>query len=240
VNDEPIFDAEVPPPEGADELSPANVFPWPPRDDESPIDALAKTWTGSMLHPAAFFRSMPEDAPIGPAILYALILGIAGAAIRMFWGLILPASGALEDMDPATLAEHPMQLFLASAHPTLSSFLLSPVIMLLAILFSAAVIQVVLAMLVKQRGPFSRTLRMLCYAQSTALFAIVPFLGAVIAFFWSFVITIIGVREVHRTTTGRATATMLMPCGCMFVLFVILGILAAIFIGSGMLPKLPA
>lgn len=240
MNDETNFDAEVPPPGRAEELSPANLFPWPPRDGESPIDAISTTWTGAMFRPSGFFRGMPEEEPVGPAVLYALIIGVVAASIRMFWSFVLPAPTiALEDITGAALFEHPMQLLLARAHQTLADFLLAPVYILLGILISAGIIQMVLAILVPQRGPYSRTVRMVCYAQSTALLAIVPFFGGIIGGIWSLVITTKGVREVHRTTTGRATATVLLPGGCLMLFIVVLGVIAALVMGSGFLSKLP-
>ena len=208
------FDAEESTPERADALSPANVFPWPPSADESPVQSFAETWREATFHPGRFFAAMPEEAPLGPSMLYFLIVGIVVAAIGLFWGMVLPKP----ELDSTTV---PSAVSMLQDISPLVGFLLSPVAQVVALFFGAAITQLMLLILVPQRGPYTRTVRVYCFAHSPSLFAVVPFIGGFIGGIWTIVICIIGLREAHRTTTGRAAAVVLLPTILLFIAFMI-------------------
>ena len=67
---------------------------------------------------------------------------------------------------------------------------------------------------------FEATFRVVCYSSSPQLCKAIPVIGGVAALCWTFYITVVGVREVHRTTSVRATAAVALP------LLVCCGILA--------------
>jgi hypothetical protein len=222
------FDAEDPTPGRADSLSSANVFPWPPSPAESPVQAFIDSWREATFHPRAFFAEMPKETTLGPSLLYFLILGIITAAIGLFWAMVLPKpnidSGAL----PSAFS------VLHSVSPVVG-FLLSPVIQIMALFIGAAITQVMLLILVPQRGPYSRTVRVYCFSHSPGLFVVIPYIGTLIAGIWSIVIAIIGLREAHETTTGRAAAVVLLPTLLLFIAFMI--IVAVLVAGALMMVK---
>jgi hypothetical protein len=215
VNNESSFDAEENTPERATELSPAIAFPWPPSEGESIVAAFMTTWRESAFRPSRFFADMPPTQRIGPSLLYFLALGIIVAAIKLFWSLVLQAPETDDAAVPNALAA------LRSISPIIG-FLISPLMQLMILFVSAAVTQVMLLLLVPQRGPYARTVRMYCYTYSPALFTVVPYVGVLVAGIWSLVIAIIAAREVHRTTTGRAIAVILLPTFLVLILLIVL------------------
>jgi hypothetical protein len=225
MDNQTSFDAEDNTPGRADSLSSANVFPWPPSSGESPVQAFVDTWRESTFHPKGFFASMPESAPMGPSILYFLLLGITVAAIGLFWGSVLPKP----DLDTAGV---PNVFATLSQLPGIVAFLLSPVFQIIALFVGAAVTQVMLLVLVPQRGPYSRTVRVYCFAHSPALFGIIPFVGAFIAAIWSIYVAIVGLREAHHTSTGRAAAVVLLPTILLFIAFMIV---IAVVVGAALM-----
>lgn len=237
MNDNSSFDEEVNEPAEPEEVSPADEFPWPPRDEETVFDALGNTWIEVMFRPTRFFKAMPEEESIKPALLYAVILGVLSYAILMFWSNVLKTPAGMADMAPQELAQHPLWILMNATHVSLVMFLLSPLLTVLSVLLSACILQVLLFIIVKERGSLERTLRMVCYSRSPAVFSLIPFIGPFVGAIWSFVLQIIGIREVHKTTTGRAVATKLLPCGCLFLLVMIIGVIMAV-VGVGMVSKL--
>ena len=81
---------------------------------------------------------------------------------------------------------------------------------------------------------YESTFRVIAYSSgSTALFYAVPFCGGLVAFIWSLVVQIIGVKEIHGTTTGTAVMAVLLPflvCCCGFA--GLMALLVALLVGT--------
>jgi hypothetical protein len=75
----------------------------------------------------------------------------------------------------------------------------------------AGVLHVVLLILRGANRGYGATLRVFCFSAGPQLFTIVPFIGPAVGGVWSLVVTVIGLREVHKTTTGKAVAAVLLP-----------------------------
>lgn len=199
------------------EPSPTPEFPWPPREDDSVLTALATTWKESVFHPTDFFRRMPREFDFGWVLGYYLIVGVAAAGLTLFWTMVLGPS-LMERLWPNTLQP---------ANPIVD-FLLSPLFMLMGLFIGAAVIHLFLLMFRGARHGFGTTLRVFCFSAGPFLFEVVPFLGAPVGGIWSLVMTVIGLREAHETSTGKVVAAVLVPMFFMLLLAGLLFIAAAV------------
>jgi len=166
------------------------------------LGAFVETWRGAVLRPFPFFAAMPASLSLGSALLYYLVIGIVGAAIRLFWTMLLPnpASTLLSDLLGSTVRATPLVDFLAS-----------PLYLVLSLYLAAGVTHLLVLALVPGHRGFGTTLRIFCFAYSPALLGVVPYLGPIAAFVWMIVLSIIGVRAAHHTATGRAAAAVLLP-----------------------------
>ncbi|HSK19646.1 MAG TPA: Yip1 family protein [Longimicrobiales bacterium] len=193
------FETDTPtPPDGADPGSTA--FPWPPRPDDSVFEAWGRTWSGASLAPRRFFAALPPSGSLGAAVLYYLSIGIPVAGVQLFWSMLRGGSG--DDVVEAGNA-------LAAWGP-LVDFLISPIYLLLSLFLSAGVVHLMLK-LFGVTGGFGVTARTFAFAYSPQILGIVPVAGAIAGFIWMVVVAIVGVREAHGTTTGRAAAAILIP-----------------------------
>jgi hypothetical protein len=184
----------------------AEPFPWPPREGESALGAAGRTWRDVMFSPASFFRRMPAAAPLGAALVYFLALTVLGSGIRLFWDMV--ALAAL----PRPAADSTWALFLpTSARDALLSFFFAPLIMLGVLFVGGAITHGLLKLMGGAGGRYRTTLRVFAFGQSPALLSIVPFAGAFAAMVWSLIISVIGLREAHRTTTLKAALSILLP-----------------------------
>jgi hypothetical protein len=193
-------------------------FPWPPRDGESPIDALASTWKESVFSPAHFFRRMPREFDFGWVLGYYLIVGVVAAGINLFWRMLLGPS----------LIERFMPNGQAPANP-ITEFLMSPLMLVIALFIAAGVVHLFLLMFGGAKHGFSTTARVFCFSSGPGLFAVVPFVGPFVGGIWTLVMTVIGLREAHETSTGKAIASLLVPFVLlsMLMLFVFFAMIAA-------------
>lgn len=175
------------------------AFPWPPAAGESVIDAWGRTWSGSALGPRRFFAALPPVGSLGAAVLYYLSIGIPVAGVQLFWSMIRGSEGATAGA--AGLGEW----------GPLAEFLISPVYLLVSLFLSAGVVHLLLKLFGGATGDYRLTTRVFAYSYSPQILGIVPVAGTIAGFIWMVVIAIIGVREAHRTTTGRVAAAILIP-----------------------------
>jgi hypothetical protein len=198
----------------------SDPFPWPPADGESIIAAAGRTWRGAALEPRRFFSAMPAEAPLAPAIIYYLIIGIAVEGIQLFWAMTMPQ---------LSLERHTV-LGAVDAETTLTpvvEFLFSPLLLLLSLFIAAAVVHLLLRLFGGAGQGFGVTTRAFCYCYSPQVLAIIPVVGGVAGFIWMVVIAIIALSAAHGTTTGRAAAAVLLPVGAGLIFLAIAALLVA-------------
>jgi hypothetical protein len=199
-------------------------FPWPPRAHDSAVEALATTWQESVFQPASFFRRMPREFDFGWVLAYYLIVGVIVAGISLFWEMLLGPS-LLERFLPADAAN--------PGNPAVD-FLLSPIWLLVGLLLAAGIVHLFLLMVGGAKHGFGPTLRVFCFAAGPQLFSVVPYVGPAVGGIWSLVITVIGLRETHETTTGKAAAALLIPLVLLLGLVVLMIVAAALLGLSGL------
>jgi hypothetical protein len=76
---------------------------------------------------------------------------------------------------------------------------------------------------------YSATLKILAYATGPWILCVIPGVGVLLAWILAFFAAVIGVREVYRTTTGRATLAVVFP-ELLFLTFVFGAILLVVFL----------
>ncbi len=111
----------------------------------------------------------------------------------------------------------------------LVDFLLAPLVSLVGLAVLSVIIHVALVVFGGARNGFGASLRALAYAAGAQLLVIVPVLGIFLALGWWLVLAVVGLREVHGTSTGRAAAAVLVPPLVLFGLLLVLGVFAVLF-----------
>ena len=194
-----------------------NGIPWEDPEVGFPED-LGRTWIESLTAPVSFFRRLEPEAPLARAVLYFLIMAVGAALFSLLWGLagsapdLPPEAAAVLDLDPRGI-----QLF---------GFFLSPFANLILLGLASVSVHLCVRLLTDSSHQFLATTRVICYASGPALLTIIPWAGEIAGWIGSAILLTIGIREVHGTTTGRATLTVLFPV----LLAVLLTALAWLFV----------
>ena len=194
-----------------------NPIPWEDPGVGFPAN-LGRTWIESLTRPVEFFRALEPEAPLARAVLYYLMMGIGAALFSLLWGVagsapeLPPEAASVIDLDPRAL-----QLF---------GFFISPFANLILLGLAVLAVHAFVRLLTDSDRSAVATARIICYASGPALLTIVPWAGEVAGWIGSAVLLGIGVREVHGTTTGRASLIVLLP----FLLAALLGVLASLFV----------
>jgi len=203
----------------------ANLPAWEDPAVPFPLN-LVETWRRSVFEPGAFFAGGPfERAAVRP-VLYYLLISVLAAALSLTWGALLPTAqpglvGMLAEIMNVGLPDA------AGSAGRLADFFLTPFWAVLYLIIASLLLHVFVLLLVPGRRSLTATVRTICYASGPGVFAIIPFIGGWVAGIWGVVLTVIGLREAHRTTTGRAFAAWLLAAA-LPVAFLTLGILLVI------------
>jgi len=184
--------------------------PWEDAASLGWFKAFWDTATSCLFSPKEFFSRIPLSSGYGPPLIYGLIAGTIGTGFGQLWNVLF-GLGSKE--------------FRAVA---IVMIFLSPVIALVGIGISSVVNHLCLMILGGAHEDFEASFRVVCYSSSAALWQAVPVLGSLIHAVWAVVSIVIGLREAHGTSTGKALGAVLLPlllcCGLIGILvFVVAG-----------------
>ncbi len=180
--------------------------------------SLLRTWRDSLFQPAAFFRRLAWEGSLARPLLYYLLVSITSAFFVLLW--------RSTDAPLLTAAFRP-----AAPLAPLVQFFLEPFAALIVLGLGVLVLQLFAVILAPARRGMRATARVFCYSAGPAVFTAAPVLGPAVGAVWSLVLLVMGLREAHRTTPGRAAAIVLIPVvgflivlGSLLVLLVLAGL----------------
>lgn len=190
--------------------------PWEDVDNLEGFEAFKQTVIGALFSPKDFFAKVPPTGGYAKPFVFGLIASTLGIVVAQLWNLLYQSSHGAGGFT--------MFLFV----------LFSPVIAAIGLGIGSAVTHLCLAVVGGANEEFEATFRVQCYAASAQLWNVVPFLGGFISAFWSIFAVVVGLREVHGTSTGTALLAVFLPllvcCG--------LGIVALWFVGlAALMPR---
>ena len=196
-------------------------------DYRDPIQSFVRATRGVLTQPAGFFRGMVRQGDFVNPILYPLISYEIYAVLGGIIGLVF---GGIASVGSGTAGEQA-----AGVATSLGGFvvgiIVAPFIAAL-ILFVMAGIKHLLVMLVvgSSNAGFEATLRIQSYTFATRVFWWVPIIGALAGFVYGVYLSVIGIREVHSTTTGKAALVVLVPVAIVVLLMAVLAAILGAFI----------
>jgi len=193
---------------GASAFDEDKECPWEERENYGTLNAYFQTATKCLLTPTAFFSRLPTSGGYGSPILFAVMSGVVGFVLAYIWAKLFSGSG--------------MGLFgflIGMSFVVLVSLIIVPIVLAIG----SAILHGCLYLVGGVGQRYETTFRVVSYAAVTWVFNAIPVIGT-LASLWGLVLTVIGLRETHKTTTGKAVAAVLIPVG----IIVFIGIMAAI------------
>jgi hypothetical protein len=111
---------------------------------------------------------------------------------------------------------------------------ITPFMIIAGVFLGSGMLHLLLLMVRGAKNGFESTFRVVAYAYGSNIFMAVPFCGGFIAALWNIVVVIIGLKEAHGISGGKAAFAVLFPlilCCAFVVLFsiLVLGTVAASF-----------
>ncbi|WP_273845191.1 YIP1 family protein [Rubrobacter calidifluminis] len=179
-----------------------------------PFSSFVETAREVLLRPVGFFRGLAREGDYLSPLLFALICYGVSTFLGGVVGLILGREG---------IGGLILGVVSGIVGGAVGLFIGAGIYHLLVVLMAGP-----------QRAGYEGTFRVAAYASVTTLVSWVPLIGWILSLYGIY-LSIVGIREVHSTTTGRAAAIVLIPAVVFFILAMILILLAgiALFLGSG-------
>ena len=180
---------------------------WEDRETRGFFGGLFSTMNDSLFRPSEFFKKMPVTGGLTDPLLYALIVGMVGMMFSYFWQVV--TQGAMQNMMPGMPYGSGQDMLQGVGLALLAFF--SPFLIIIGLFVTAGILHLCLMLVKGARTGFETTFRVVSYGYSAYVFLIVPFCGNLLAGVWAIVLYIIGLREAHETTGGKAAFAVFLP-----------------------------
>jgi hypothetical protein len=194
---------------------------------QNPVGSFVSTARGVLLNPTSFFRGIARRGDFFNPAIFALICALISALLGGLLSLVFaPFLAGPEDTAGEALAGGLVGFIV--------TLILSPIYTVVALLIGAGIYHLLVLLLVRpSHAGFEATFRVVCYVAAVQLVSWIPIVNFV-AGIYAVVLSVLGIREVHNTTTGRALAIVLIPVAVVLLLVLLLGALigAALFFGT--------
>lgn len=172
----------------------------------NPVGSFVETVRGVVLGPVGFFSGLQRQGDYLSPLIFALIVYEISAILT---GIISVAVGN------------------TGIGGFILTLILTPIFATIVLFIGAGIFHLLVMLLVSPHSGFESTFRTGAYASVTGLVTWIPIIGAILSLY-SIVLAVLGIRELHDTTTGRATLVVLIPVAVLFVI----GLLIAAVIGA--------
>lgn len=179
--------------------------PWEDRESYGTASAYFQTATKCLLTPTAFFSKLPtRDGYLNP-ILFGVVTLVVGVVVAYLWSRLF-AGGRIGLIG----------LVISIGVVFIVAWIVIPI----GLFVWSGILHGCLYLVKGVTEGYQATFRVVAYSSVTGVFNAIPFVGTV-ASLWAFVLTAIGLREVHKTTTGKAVAAVLIPVAIVIVIVLV-------------------
>ncbi len=205
--------------------------PWEDRGTNGFFNGLFKTVRDVLFSPSDFFKKMPVTGGLTDPLLFAMIIGTVGLLFLSVWDLLLHDSmQSFMTPEMRNAAGRGMSSGVASPLGTA----MMPFLLIIWLFVASGLLNLFLMIVGGARAGFEATFRVVSYSVSPFLFMVIPFCGMLFTTIWVLTLAIIGLRDAHETTGGKATVAVLLPflfcCGVLILAAVLfMGAIASSF-----------
>jgi hypothetical protein len=195
----------------------AKASPWERRAEVGLWNGIYQTFKEVLFTPGRFFADHTSGQGIREPMAFGILLGSLGYMMGFFWDFLLISGGIIPNS--GLFSQIPVNLLF------LLAMIISPVLVLLNMFITAAIIHVLMLILNGGKTGFEGTFKVLAFGQATKALNFIPFLGGFVGWFWNIVVTVIGLKEIHGTTYLKVISAIficiLMKCIALLPIFLL-------------------
>ena len=188
-------------------------------DLSNPLQSFVDTVRRVVLQPVGFFAGLPRRGVLLSPLIFALIC----TEISAILGGVLWLAGVGEDV----LAGYGLQVpENQDFGEFVGSVIFAPIGGIIGVFVIAGIAHLLVILVVgTTRSGFGATFRVATYTTVTSLVSWIPIIGWLLSLYGIY-LSVVGIREMHGTTTGKAVLVVLIPV-IVIVVLALLGLLVA-------------
>ena len=188
-------------------------------DLSNPVESFADLVRRVVLQPVGFFAGLPRLGSLLNPLIFALIC----TEIAAILGGILSLAG----VGGAFVSGYGFQVPENQGFGEfIGSVVLAPIGGVIGVFVVAVIAHLLVRLVVGARNAgFGATFRVVAYTSVTSLVSWIPFVGGLLALYGIY-LSVVGIREMHNTTTGNAVVVVVLPV-IVIVVLALLGLLVA-------------
>lgn len=182
----------------------------------NPVNSFVDVVRRVVLGPVRFFAGLPRSGTLLTPLVFALICILISAILSGV--LVLAGVQQNPGFNP-----NPQNAIPSTFAPTsaLASIIFAPIGGAIGLFVAAAIQQLLVRLVVGENNSgFASTFRVASYSQVTGLVNWIPIVGPLLALYGLY-LSIVGIREMHATTTGKAALVVLIPFAVVLIVAVI-------------------
>lgn len=191
---------------------------WEDRESTGFLTGLFRTLKETIFAPSQFFKKMAVTGGLTDPLLYAMIVGMTGLTFFYFWDILLHT--ALRNLMTAELLSA-TDRSLVNSMGTAVRAVLMPFVLIFWLFIVSGMLHLFLLMVRGARSGFEATFRVVCYGVSPLVFLIIPVCGMPVTTVWMMTLAIIGLKEAHEISGGKAAFAVFFPflfcCGLLIL-----------------------
>jgi len=186
-------------------------------DLSNPVGSFIDVVRRVVARPAEFFSGIPRRGNYLSPLIFALICieisTILGGLLRLAWGAETMGGVRFQGID-YTFGSFIADIIIAPIGAAIAQFIFAAIAHLLVMLFVGG-----------GNSGYEATFRVVCYISVTSLVNWIPIIGGLVALY-ALYLAVVGIREMHATTTGRAALVVLLPIALILLLVLIVVLVA--------------
>ena len=188
-------------------------------DLSNPVESFADVVRRVVLQPVGFFAELPRRGSLLNPLVFALIC----TEIAAILGGILSLAGVGEAFVTGYGFQVPENQGLGEF---IGSVVFAPMGGAIGVFVVAGIAHLLVRLVVgANNAGFGATFRVAAYTSVTSLVSWIPFVGGLLALYGIY-LAVVGIREMHNTTTGKALVVVVLPV-IVIVVLALLGLLVA-------------
>ena len=155
-------------------------------------------------------------------LAFGILFGSIGLILELFWEFLM-GEGSLSSIQVDFMADYGTSLvFLAAT-------ILCPVAATVMICMTSLVAHLLLSVVGGGKNGFEATFRAICYSQAAQLWALIPYVGGLIASLWVIGVQVIGIREIHGVSYTRVLVAVFVPVVLVIAMLMAAGVSLFLF-----------
>ena len=188
----------------------------------NPVGSFTDVVRRVVARPAEFFSGIPRRGNYLAPLIFALICieisTILGGLLRLAW-------------QPETTGGVRFQGIAYGFGDFIADVILTPIGAAIGLFIFAAIVHLLVMLFVGDgNSGYESTFRVVAYVSVTSLVNWIPLIGGLLALYGLY-LAVVGIRQMHSTTTGRAALVVLLPIGVILLVVLIIVLVAgAVFL----------